>query len=380
MIELRREVDASEGALQQYREQKDSVSLGDQQNIVVQKLAQLNAAVTTARTERVDKADPLSSSSSRCRRAAPHSIPSRRFSANPFIQGLKGELAALQRERRQLAERLGDLHPEMIRVNTAIANAERRLNEEMAKVVEGVQNEYRAAQANEQGLTAALEEQKREVLELSQKSIAYGALQRDAASTQQMFEAVRQRVKETELSGELQSNNAKILDAAEVPRAPIWPRRQLNLIIALLGRRLRRSWPRARSGVPESTHCQAGRHRRRARPATARSGAPDPWVEESTCHPSAPCPSPTRKRSGSFGHRIFLSPIAAAARSMAVTSTNPGEGKTMVASNLAVSMAMAGRRVLLIDADLRRPQLHRIFNVAQVTGAVGRDGGRRQAK
>ena len=64
MDELRNDVSASEGALQQYREQKDSVSLGDQQNIVVQKLAQLNAAVTTARTERLDKADPLSSSSS----------------------------------------------------------------------------------------------------------------------------------------------------------------------------------------------------------------------------------------------------------------------------------------------------------------------------
>jgi capsular exopolysaccharide synthesis family protein len=66
--------------------------------------------------------------------------------------------------------------------------------------------------------------------------------------------------------------------------------------------------------------------------------------------------------------RIFLSPIAANAQSMAVTSTNPGEGKTMVASNLAVSMAMAGRRVLLIDADLHRPQLHRIFDIPQSPG------------
>ena len=73
------------------------------------------------------------------------------------------------------------------------------------------------------------------MLELSQKSIGFSALQRDAASTQQMFDTVRQRVKETELSGGLQSNNAKILDRAEIPRAPIWPRKQLNLIVALLG-------------------------------------------------------------------------------------------------------------------------------------------------
>src|SRR5262249_53672917 len=79
------------------------------------------------------------------------------------------------------------------------------------------------------------ENQKREVLELSQKSIGFNALQRDAASTQQMFDAVLQRVKETEISSRLQTNNARILDRAEVPRTPIWPRKQINLIVAILG-------------------------------------------------------------------------------------------------------------------------------------------------
>jgi capsular exopolysaccharide synthesis family protein len=66
--------------------------------------------------------------------------------------------------------------------------------------------------------------------------------------------------------------------------------------------------------------------------------------------------------------RILLSPIANDARCIAVTSANPREGKTMMASNLAVSMAMAGRRVLLVDADLRRPQMHQIFNVTRSPG------------
>ena len=78
-------------------------------------------------------------------------------------------------------------------------------------------------------LLAALEAQKREVLDLNQKSIGYGALQRDAASTQQIFESVLQRLKETELSGELQTNNVRILDVAAVPRVPIRPRTWLNL-------------------------------------------------------------------------------------------------------------------------------------------------------
>ncbi len=68
------------------------------------------------------------------------------------------------------------------------------------------------------------------MLDLNQKSIGYGALQRDAAGTQQVFESVLQRVKETELSGQLTVNNARILDTALVPRNPILPRKQLNLI------------------------------------------------------------------------------------------------------------------------------------------------------
>jgi uncharacterized protein involved in exopolysaccharide biosynthesis len=148
--ELRREVSASEGALQQYRERKDLVGLSDQQsNIVVQKLAQLNQAVTSARMERVEKQTVYQ----QLKTIQDSHAPLDTFSpilTNTFIQGLKAELANLQRERTQLSERLGELHPDMIRVNTAIENAQRRLNDEMAKVVEGVQNDFRAAQAKEQ--------------------------------------------------------------------------------------------------------------------------------------------------------------------------------------------------------------------------------------
>jgi capsular exopolysaccharide synthesis family protein len=79
-------------------------------------------------------------------------------------------------------------------------------------------------------------------------------------------------------------------------------------------------------------------------------------------------PPPFQEAVRDIRTRIFLSPVAAAARTLAVTSTNAQEGKTLVASNLAVSLAMAGRRVLLIDADLRRPQLHRIFNIPRSPG------------
>ena len=157
------------------------------------------------------------------------------IASNSFIQGLKAELAGLQRERAQLAERLGELHPDMIKMDTAIASAEGRLKAETDKVVASIRNDFSTAQARERALIAALDAQKREVLELNQQSIGYGALQRDAASTQQIFESVLQRLKETELSGELKSNNVRIVDMAAVPRVPIRPRKLVNVLVALVG-------------------------------------------------------------------------------------------------------------------------------------------------
>ena len=365
LAELRNEVSTSQGAMQNYRERKDSVALGDQQNIVVQKLGQLNSAVTTARMERLDK-QTLYEQLNQIRQSGAALDTFTPILSNGVIQGLKAELAGLQRERAQLAERLGDAHPDMIKVTTSIAGTEHRLNEEISKIVEGIENDYRGAQAREKAMAEALEVQKREVLELSQKAIGFNALQRDAASTQQMFDTVLQRVKETELSGELQTNNAKILDRAEVPRVPVWPRKRLNLIVALLGG--------AFIGIGLSFTREYLNPRLSTRDdIVAGLGLPvlgtAPKINRLKALSAVDALPPAfQEAMRAIRTRILLSPIAGTARALAVTSTNAGEGKTMIASNLAASMAMAGRRVLLVDADLRRPQLHQMFSIPKAPG------------
>jgi succinoglycan biosynthesis transport protein ExoP len=365
LAELRRDVTASQGAMQQYRVQKDAVSLGDQGNIVVQKLAQLNQAVTSARMDRLDKQTLYE----QLKRIRDSGAPLDTFSpilSSTFVQNLKAELATLQRERGQLSQRLGDQHPDMIRINGSIETAEKRLSAEMAKIVEGIENDYAAAQAREKAMTETLENQKREALELSQKSIGFSALQRDAASSQQMFDTVLQRVKETELSAGLQSNNVKILDRAEVPHTAIWPQKKLNLMIAFGGGvflavvlafgmeyvnpRIARSSDVANAlGLPLlGTAPKIPRFRN-----LAAIGSLPPAFQEAV----------RTIRTG-----ILLSPLAGTSRALAVTSANAGEGKTALATSLAASMAAAGRRVLLVDSDLRRPQVHQLFKVARTPG------------
>ncbi len=365
--ELRKEVSDTEGALQRYREQKDAVSLDDRQNVVVQKFSQLNAAVTAARTERVDKETLYKQLVALQDSGAPlDTFPP--IQQNGFIQGLKAQLAGLQAERLQLAEKLGDLHPDMIKVTTAIESAQGRLDAETAKVVDGIKNDYANAVAKEHGLGAALDSQSREVLSLNAKSIDYNALQRDANSTQQTFTTVLQRAKETELAAELQTNNIKILDIANVPSRPILPRTQLNLVFALVGGAflamvlvfgIEIVHPRIID--PEDIPSSLGLPLLAVAPRIRRLGD-----KGSTLHE---LPYPVQEAIRNVRTQLFLAPHAmGTARSYAVTSAIPGEGKTLVATNLAISMSLAGRRVLLVDADLRRPRVHEILNIPKSPG------------
>ena len=230
----------------------------------------------------------------------------------------------------------------------------------------GIENDYHEAQTKEKSLFDELEEQKHEVLKLKQVSIGYGTLQRDAMTTQQMFQTVLQRVKETDLSAELQSNNARILDKAEIPNTPVWPRAQLNLVAALVG------------GMFFGAVLAFGADYLNPRIAMASDIAASlglpllgitpqiPRLKNRTA--LDPLPLAFQEAVRSIRTQVFLSPVPGAGAQYCRDESSSGDGKTMVAGNLAVSIAMAGRRVLLVDADLRRPQLHRMFSTSRSPG------------
>ena len=136
--------------------------------------------------------------------------------ANQFIQQQKAELASMQRQRAQLAEKLGERHPEMLRIQSAIQTSQAKLDFEIAKVVQSVRTEYQAAQAQEQSLTSALQSQKGEALLMNRKAIDYGVLERDVESSKQIYQSLLQRAKETGVSGALKTSNIRVVDAAEV--------------------------------------------------------------------------------------------------------------------------------------------------------------------
>lgn len=368
LAEQRRQVETAETALQRYREQNDALSVEDRENIVVQKLADLNTAVTKAKTDRLLRESMYRQLAAIERNAtALDTFPA--ILANQFIQQQKAELANLQRQQVQLAEKLGERHPDMMRIQSAIQSSQMKLDGEIAKVVHSVRTEYQAALAQEQSLAAALQAQKGEALSMNRKAIEYSVLERDVESSTQIYQSLLQRAKETGVSGELKTSNIRIVDEADASQDPVSPRRSLNLLLGLFGGAFCGigvafffEYLDNRIKTPEDLESHLGLPAMGLIPKIAvNNGTGDPLISNGV-------PANFSEAFRGLRTNVLFSSAEEGARLLVVTSTGPGEGKTLVAANLAIGMAMAGQRVLLIDADMRRPRVHEALKLVRDPG------------
>jgi polysaccharide biosynthesis transport protein len=359
--EQRKLVHASEAALQSYKKDHDAEALGERQNIVVQKLADAQAAVTRARAETIEKQTQYEQLSAiESNHDALDTLPA--IASNPFIHGIKDELATLQQQLAQASEQLGERHPDIIRLRAAVDTADRKLRTEISKVSAAIRNEYEAARSREGALTAAFERQKVEVQQLNAKAVEFTALDRAATANRLLLDNLEQRSKQITLARDLPSASASLLDPAEVPDAPVLPRERRNLVMALFGSgafalalvfllelmNSRVTSPedvRRHLGIPVLGVAPQVKQRNGHGPLLLNNGAPREFAELLQ----------------GMRTNLVAVPELSSAHTLLVTSSEAGEGKTVIAANLAVSLARLNQRVLLIDADLRRPRLHEMF-------------------
>jgi capsular exopolysaccharide synthesis family protein len=368
LSEERKAVEDAEAKLQHYREQNDAISLTDRENITVQKLADLNAALTRVKTDRIQKEAMYQQlQAAQSEPAKLDTFPA--ILTNAFIQQQKSDLADLQRQYAQLSEKLGDKHPDIIKIKSAIQVSQNKINGETAKVVESMRSEYLAAIAQENSLQAALNQQKGEALSMNRKAIDYGVLERDVESSKQIYNSLMQRAKETGVAGELKTSNIRVVDAAEKPRGPVSPQKATNELLGLSGGVLLAfglvfffEYLDSRIKTPDEIRAHLGLAHLGLLPALeVKKGSDYPLL-------SAGVPANFSEAFRAVRTNVLFSTAEEGARSIVITSTGPGEGKSLVASNLAVSLAQAGQRVLLIDADLRKPKAHEIFRSKQEPG------------
>lgn len=368
LTEQRKALEASEAALQAYRERNGAVSVADSaSNIVVQRLSDLNTALTKAKTERINKEAVYNQLKAAEVSGKLDTFPA--VLANDYIQKLRSDLADLQRQQVQLAERYGERHAEMIKSKASIESADAKLKLELGKVVESVRNEYQAALSEEQSLQSALNSQKSEALSQNRTGIEFGVLQREVESNKQLYESLMQRTKETGISSERKSTNIRIIDEARTPGAPISPNLRRAVMLSLvaglalsLGLVFFVDYMDNRLKTPQDLKAYLGVPFLGMVPAVPKGkGAVNPLLTEVDAPSFAEAFKTVRTN-------VLFSSAEDGLRTLVVTSAGPGEGKSICSANIAIALAQTGLRVLLVDADMRRPRVHEIFEAAEEPG------------
>lgn len=362
--ELKRQEDqlaSSEGDLTKYRESKNALSLGDRQNIVVQRLNTLNDSVIRARTTRLTRETAFN----QVKGADPNNDAIDTFpviGANPAVVDAKNKLLAAQADKASLVSRnFGPEWPAMKAADAAIAAARRQLVAERTNVIESIKNEYNGAVAEERNLAGSLEEAKGASMDLDRKSGDYRILERKADSDRQVYQSLLAQQKELRVVANSRANNVQVMERSDVPRFPISPNPRRDWIAAILaGLAVAIGLAFGIEYLDDSVKTPEDITRRLKIPllglVPAVSGERVPVLTEAVPHDFG-------EAFRSLRTSLVFTSAAERTRIIGVTSSQPLEGKTTTAANLAFALALGGSRVLLIDADMRRPGLHKTIGL-----------------
>jgi succinoglycan biosynthesis transport protein ExoP len=225
---LKKRVEESSQALQNYRVKAGILGAQEQRQITAQKIMDFNKAYLEAQAQRLSVEAKLKELTQIARdKGGAQTIFT--VADNALIQKLKTEASALEIEKSKLLKTYKDQHPEILKIDAQIRQTNQKLDGEIQTMLRAVQTEYTVAKSREETLLNNVNLLKREGQELNEKEIQALALQREAESNQQLYEAVLKRFKETGVAGGLETNNVRIVEEATAPNIPVRPRKLWNL-------------------------------------------------------------------------------------------------------------------------------------------------------
>ena len=378
--EARAKLAESESALQAYREEHAIVSFEDRHNIVMQKVSDLSKAVNKARIRRLEKEaqyQEVQQYDQKTLETLPQSI------YNTALHWMRIDLSRLESELSELKGKFREKHPEILAKQSQIAVQRREIAAETKRIGQGSKREYEIALEQEERLNEALEEQKQEAQEMNQNSITYGLLKREVESNQWVYNELLQKMKELSISGQLESNNIRLVDRAIIPSFPMNSSQRRNILLAavvglMLGGALAFFLEYLDNSfkipedvtqtleipflgfVPrmslEGTHI----HGKSLQPETIVASAPKSIVSEAyrslrTNISFSALPEETNHASQT-------------GLALLVTSSEASEGKSCTVANLGIALAQSGKKTLIVDCDFRKPTMHRIFQINTKNG------------
>ncbi len=390
LVDLQMKVETSQEKLVRYQREHEILGIDEKQNITMSKLDEINKELTTAESDRMDKealyhmvqsgdADAIVNNAS----AADDSLPGTQ-SPSQLLETLRAKQADLKIQAAELSTQFGPSYPKVTQINNQLKEIDAQIRAELKKVVSKVRGQYTEALQRENMLHDALNKQKQEANKLNESAIEYTLLKRDVDTNRQLYEGLLQKLKEAGISAGLKSNNYRVVDQAQPPRAPIEPNIPRNLGFALVlglasGVGLAfllegldntvRTTEQAQmiSGLPSLGMIPLGSK-------SAREGPNPKRLVIATSKEAVELVTQVRPQSQmaesyrALRTSLLLSNLGAPPRVIMVTSALPQEGKTTTSINCAVVLAQKGVRVLLIDADLRRPSIHKTLGMAPHSG------------
>ncbi len=348
-------------------------SSGGAHSIIISQLEEQNRQLVNAQSERIVREaryrEALTGDSAVVAETAPTAT----------LQALQGQRADLKNQYAQLTEQYGDAYPRVVQMHTQLAQVDASLQAEANNIRRRLEAEYKAAAKAENMATDEVGKTKQQAYKMNETGVQYSILKRDLESSRDLYEDLLKKLKEAGIVAGLKSTNVNVIDPAAIPVLPAEPRSLLSVMVAfMLG---------SASGVGlafllenlDTTIASPDHSEMLANmpvlgivphmgPRQKNDGVLLPESERSKPL-SLTCPqSPFAESFRSLRTNLLLSGAGKPPKVFAVTSAVPGEGKSTTAFNLAVTLAQYGRRVLLVDADMRRGCLQERMTLGNVTG------------
>lgn len=363
--ELRVRLNESTTALHAFMATNRMVSFEDAQNIVVDRLKGLNQNLMKAEPLRMQAEAHYRTAEAAMKAGQAESIPG--VQASTLINGLKTDLARLEQQYSEMRARLGDMHPQLQSTIAQMDAIRTKLAMESTYVVDALRGRYEQALNEEKMLREELRKQEEAVLQFNELAAKYNLFRQSRDSIQEAYSTIIRRIDElnvSQLSG--QGDSVFVVSRAEVPQEKSWPSRSRMLLMGIFFGGL------LAIGVCffldyMDTTIKGESDVRTLLNSSVIGGVPSAEAEAGDAafddlfavnKPRSHFAEAFRSARTALAFSMVDKPL----RSVVVTSTMLAEGKTLTAVNLAIAHAQAGKRTLLIGADLRKPRVHAVFN------------------
>ena len=379
MEDLRLKANEAQEKLAALQKRRGLIGIDETDNIVTDKLKDLNEQLTAAESDRIVKEARYRIAGSGNPELIASTVP------EPTLQVLRSQQAQLRVEYAKLSTKFGEGYPKLGELVSQMAQVDTAINAELKNLGERYKNEYLAASHAEAMLQTKFEEQKQKAYDLNQGAAQYAILKHEVETTQDLYQTLQLKLKQAGIVAGLASANIGVVESGQIPSEPIDPRPALDLalglgfglvvgVVSALSLEVLDTTIRSAEEVESITalpilaeipQVDAVKSRLLSRkPAASRSHE----LRLMTHHQPR---SEVAESYRCLRTSLLMRGIEPRPQVVAITSCLPGEGKTLTAVNCAVALAQQGAKVLLVDADFRQPAIHESFSLPQDPGLTG---------